>query len=635
MARTEQFTSKRVQDNKQECAFKSIQLLKEQALGTGSYGSVYRAKCDELICAAKIFNQTVSEWHILSRINHPNIVQNLGTHYDPKINAPVLLMELMDESLTHFLESSPGDIPCHIQVNLSSDMAQALSFLHSNGIIHCNLSSNNVLLLEGNRAKITDIGKPNSITCSKEQVYMPPEALNEPPVYTEKVDIFSFGVLVIQIATRQFPNPQSDAVKATSRQIPETERRNEHINLIKPSHPLLPTALDCLKEASNRPISKDLCQTMDNLKSTLKDTNSSHRDEKNDPETKNEQLQLVDYEIQTLQDELESVRQQLSLLHEQLEFNEDTASVSQQETISKHNYSPQRKSRDEIGQPQTELTVRFKWETIPDAPNTITIGSSTTIGNKIYMCGVSCGYVLNSSTYEWQKLPAHPNFEFTVINIEGILTTIGGWFHRWNTSEKKSNQLYCFVNEKWVKHYPPMSTRRYAPAAVYSNFTLVVAGGTDNRHSNSIVEVLNTPKKQWSTVSTLPFPMKQPSMVICGEHIYVHNRYSSNSVLKCSLFSLVQSRQSSDMWEKIASLPVSRSTLAMINGLLLAVGGETSPNNRTNDVHLYNPSSNSWSVVSQMSAARYQCLTALLPDNKLMVMGGDSLRIKIELASIF
>ena len=129
---------------------------------------MYKAKCDQLFCAAKIlypallkrhddpdpgfehrqpFQRFELECRFLKSINHPNIVQYLGTYCDPDTNAPVLLMELMDESLTHFLESSPGDIPYHIQVNLSYDIAQALAFLHSNEIVHRDLSSNNVLLL--------------------------------------------------------------------------------------------------------------------------------------------------------------------------------------------------------------------------------------------------------------------------------------------------------------------------------------------------------------------------------------------------------------------------------------------------------------------------------------------------------
>lgn len=159
--------------------FKTVELFKTEILGTESYGAVCKAKCDELVCAAKMLYPILFKVHIpsptkgskhrqplhrfelecrfLRHINHPNIVQYLGTYRDPDTNAPVLLMELMDESLTHFLESSPGPIPYHVQVNLCYDIALALGFLHSNGFIHRDLSTNNVLLL-GNRAKVTDFG---------------------------------------------------------------------------------------------------------------------------------------------------------------------------------------------------------------------------------------------------------------------------------------------------------------------------------------------------------------------------------------------------------------------------------------------------------------------------------------------
>ena len=43
--------------------------------------------------------------------------------------------------------------------------------------------------------------------CPGADVYMPPEAIQDQPVYSEKIDHFSFGVIVIQMLTRQFPKP--------------------------------------------------------------------------------------------------------------------------------------------------------------------------------------------------------------------------------------------------------------------------------------------------------------------------------------------------------------------------------------------------------------------------------------------
>ena len=161
--------------------FKNIQLLKNQTLGVGSYGAVCQAKCDDLHCAAKLLHPTLFdptaqhqiatrrehrlpirrfelECEFMSAIRHPNIVQYLGMYQDPDTRLPVLLMELMDDSLTHFLESSPQPIPYHIQVNICHDITLALSFLHSNEIIHRDLSGNNVLLISNTRAKVTDFG---------------------------------------------------------------------------------------------------------------------------------------------------------------------------------------------------------------------------------------------------------------------------------------------------------------------------------------------------------------------------------------------------------------------------------------------------------------------------------------------
>ena len=161
--------------------FKSVQLFKEETLGIGSYGKVCRAKCDNLPCAAKIIHETLfdpiaaqqmprghrhrlpirrfeQECEFLYTIRHPNVIQYLGMCRDPDTGLPVLLMELMDESLTHFLETATRSIPYHVQVNICHDIALGLTFLHTNGIVHRDLSSNNILLISNVRAKVTDFG---------------------------------------------------------------------------------------------------------------------------------------------------------------------------------------------------------------------------------------------------------------------------------------------------------------------------------------------------------------------------------------------------------------------------------------------------------------------------------------------
>ena len=292
--------------------FKTIKLFKDQTLGIGSYGKVCRAKCDDLLCAAKLLHETLfdptaeqliaprrehrlpfrrfeQECEFLSAIRHPNIVQYLGIYQDPDTGLPVLLMELMDKSLTHFLESSPQPIPYHIQVNVCHDITQALSFLHSNSIVHRDLSSNNVLLNSSVRAKVTDFGmvrlgdqnpRATQLTltiCPGTDVYMPPEAVQDKPVYTEKIDCFSFGVITLQILSRQFPKPGDRRKKIQISQpglppvvevpVSEIERRQNHISVIDPNHTLLRVVLGCLKDKDDeRPSAQQLCERVVALK---------------------------------------------------------------------------------------------------------------------------------------------------------------------------------------------------------------------------------------------------------------------------------------------------------------------------------------------------------------------------------
>ena len=293
--------------------FDSVKLLKGSCLGTGSYGSVYKAECDGLMCTAKVLHPTLftpdtqqvdpnrahrlpsrrfeQECELLSALQHPNIIQYLGTWTDPATNLPVLLMELMDESLTHFLEKpNAPPIPLHTQVSISHDISLALSFLHSNGIIHRDLSSNNILMMGDRRAKVTDFGmaklkefdrKDTSTQCPGTLVYMPPEAVADAPKSSEKTDCFSFGVLCIQIITRLYPAPSQQYKETRSffrkyfELQPELKRRHDHIILIPQDHPLLKTIQDCLKDIdAQRPSSGEICHTISSIKQTTKYTQS-------------------------------------------------------------------------------------------------------------------------------------------------------------------------------------------------------------------------------------------------------------------------------------------------------------------------------------------------------------------------
>jgi serine/threonine protein kinase len=291
----------------------SIDKSGDAVIGSGLYGTVYKARRDDdkFPCAAKVLKTALvdpanpgqkeatiqkikKEILFLESLKHTNIVQYLGVTGDRQKRAPVLIMELLPdaESLTKMLEwfrEKHNDLalPYFIELNICCDIASAVDYLHSKDVVIRNLSSNNVLVIAKTRAKVADFGmcRLNDATntaCSETTVYMPPEALEQDPVYTPKLDCFSQGVIMIQVCTRKMPNPGpriNMAEASTGTLIPECERRKKHIDQIRDRDELLSIAKDCLKDkAEDRPESTEIFERLTTLKTTELYQNSLKRD---------------------------------------------------------------------------------------------------------------------------------------------------------------------------------------------------------------------------------------------------------------------------------------------------------------------------------------------------------------------
>ena len=610
--------------------YRIIQLIKTEPLGRGAYGAVYKAMCDDLPCAAKVLHPTLfqsndpgtmtvmsrfqQECNFLSAIKHPNIVQYLGLYQDPDTQLPVLLMELMDDNLTKFLERSQEPLPYHTQVNICHDIALAVAYLHSNDIIHRDLSSNNVLLIgPGNRAKVTDFGMAKLLDvnrttmtgCPGTDVYMPPEALQVPVVYTKMLDTFSFGVLEIQIITRLFPNPESRTETVNDQRSPtgkmnmpvrETERRKSHIDLIDHIHPLLPIATACLScNEKDRPSAQELC----------------HR---------------------------------LAALKEAPQYGDSVQQATKDTDICK---------RIRELQLEKELKLTLKWEPLCEAaPCKMKRGSATVCGSMAYFRPAFSRklYSYNSDKEKWSTLLDCPQDHCILTVINGIVTVVGG-----GQSSSFTNKLLSLAVSKnrtweWVEHFPHMKIKCRRTAVACSGKVLLVVGGEGEGDTKlDTVEVMDTDTLQWSTVSSLPHPLSDAIATVCGDRVYIIGGKDKGgsymkSVLNCSLNDLLKSQTMESIWHEIASLPITLSTSVILNGQLLAVGGKYSHlDNRavdskikaTNEIFLYDTKTNTWKVINCMSTPRYWCLAAVLPGNKLMVVGGcnDFETNKVEIAT--
>ena len=143
-----------------------------------------------------------------------------------------------------------------------------------------------LLIGAGSRAKVTDFGmstltelNPRMTGLTKSPgnpAYMSPEALLDPPVYTEKLDCFQVGVLMLQTMTRKYPVPgrAMNRVRDTryptglvNIPVPELQRRHNHLSLVAETHPMLHLVKDCLKDMdTERPSAQQMCRHLSALK---------------------------------------------------------------------------------------------------------------------------------------------------------------------------------------------------------------------------------------------------------------------------------------------------------------------------------------------------------------------------------
>ena len=282
--------------------------------------------------------------------------------------------------------------------------------------------------------------------------------------------------------------------------------------------------------------------------------------------------------------------------------------------------------------PTNPLKLRWRQGTLaPNAMKSI-LGAAVVHGNTAYF-SMNCNvYSYTLPEGEWTELPQCENTHFSLTVLDDKLTAIGG-----QQQQHATNTLLC-LNEgfrKWKRLLPPMPTARVMPAAVTTPTHLVVAGGGRTLISSpvSAVEILDLNTHHWYTASSSNSPkaLQYPHMTFCGGYLYLSEH---NTILSCSMDELLKSckppsTNSSDggsVWTRLTDIPVPYgASLATLRGHVLAIGGREEMlygSNPTGAIHCYDRSTNSWNEIEQILTPRSDTLVAVLPSNKLLVVGG-------------
>jgi hypothetical protein len=303
------------------------------------------------------------------------------------------------------------------------------------------------------------------------------------------------------------------------------------------------------------------------------------------------------------------------------------------------------RSLDLLSLPPPPTTLRIQWNkksSIKAPTNRIVRGAAVIDKSVVYFSSHlnSSIWGYNSAQEQWFAVTDCPNVFFALAMVDGCLTVIGG--QRSHGSMEPTNELLSLMeaggeHEMWVELNSPMPTKRTNATAVTTESVLIVAGGT-NAKKLDVVEIMNLANKQWSVAMSLPKRVESLSSAYCPatDHVFLmggdeDGGKAMNAVLICSVEKLLHScarfnriRDSSEVWETLSELNVSHPTCVVVQDHLLALGGIEQGQQKTDSraVYDYDFSSKSWKPVVMLPSPTHKLLAAVLPSNRLMVVGG-------------
>ena len=169
------------------------------------------------------------------------------------------------------LSEKCSNLPMNKLAIILNDICLGLQYLHTRTppIVHRDLTPNNILLCCHLRAKITDLGLARTLQAADAKTltkapgtpdFMPPECLHDGPAYGLALDVFSFGGVILFIATQQWPRPapwvRFDLESGKNVFLKsELERRQQYLDIMAEAYTdLKPLVVSCLDDnPKNRP----------------------------------------------------------------------------------------------------------------------------------------------------------------------------------------------------------------------------------------------------------------------------------------------------------------------------------------------------------------------------------------------
>ena len=454
--------------------------------------------------------------------------------------------------------------------------------------------------------------------CPGNLLYMSPEALDEAKTYTAKLDVFSLGVLVIQILTRQFPNPtdrfrlvySSEFNEELRRVVPETERREAHLKLIPDTHSLKPLALQCLKKKENeRPSAVQLSERLSELKQSSQYRESMHQTQSSSDiqqlqqqlqdqiilteaktrevqehqtrttelesvvEDKNRQLQAKDRQLQANQHTIQGKYQQLQANARQLQENQCAMEMKEREL--QQTRGQLRASEQLVSEFQQSLQQKDK--TITDLQQTISAHErkiqpleqqDTASRHQPQQQPVTTPHTTVAAAQKHISKREGKNAPEKMCRGAAVVHGNTAYFR-----PVSSTKVYSYQNIRGQKQWsqlPDNPNMSFGLAVIDGILTSV--GGANNGFTNTLLSLTEEgERKQWSEIfPPMPTPRMTATCVTTEQALVVAGGYAGRYLVTVEVMNI-----STKQWTTVSPLPQKQSELsgAVCGDTLYLAGG--------------------------------------------------------------
>ncbi|XP_030386471.1 mitogen-activated protein kinase kinase kinase 13-A isoform X2 [Scaptodrosophila lebanonensis] len=185
-------------------------------LGSGAQGAVFSGKLkNEIVAVKKVKELKETDIKHLRKLDHENIIKFKGVCTQSPVFC--IIMEYCPYGpLQNILKEEQNMLPSRL-VSWAKQIAIGMQYLHSHKIIHRDLKSPNILISTNEVVKISDFGTSrewNEISTKMSfagtVAWMAPEVIRNEPC-SEKVDIWSYGVVLWEMLTCEIPYKDVDS----------------------------------------------------------------------------------------------------------------------------------------------------------------------------------------------------------------------------------------------------------------------------------------------------------------------------------------------------------------------------------------------------------------------------------------